>query len=749
VPGDATELTVAPLAPDPFAPVELDPEFFGTFTGDLFFDFPEFPPFRFLDLCADDGALPGCPPGVGGTVLAPLGHETLGDFRLGSAIRPVFDVRNNCGDFYPAEEDEHPIFVWANHPAVFEVTYHWTARPGSTETVTVSNADSDDPEFLRFADDSAEHRLASSAWPRECFLLTEIPVLPASGDSTLRGPYTVEVNATSFAGETASRTYSFHTGRGVRPPTYYWDRDDHNFDIQVPVKRGTQGSGVAIIHESAATTCADVEADGFHLLEVLPRDESGYMFYGLNEPIDTSPGGPYDRSYTSRDVIHVRDLEEGTAYLACIWWFESAERSFDSATVVEREMMWITTPNRLTASVVARSVDNFTARGLDADSYELGFSCASDPRTMTLPPTPMIVHEHVAIPGTPVLCDYASRQIGIPTIGHFVTPAGTRQTFALPLDPRSPRGFQAFEVELSTPEEPGPTVTFNAYFTEGSDSGFEDWGFGIPLVFEPLPEEPEELPTEIRIDTLASGVDPDGRDGLLVTATFDRPVQLSASLLGDPCLTGPEPSFTSDGLSVRHIFRLDGLCLLTRYSVVLEVEDRAGNTTSFADIAPGLPLHPGATYFAGTEWTDGYHVEYTVQAISSGTPGGAGLAHVSSFRATIDGLDLNLGGRRGCLEENFESERLIRRGTDVWGEEISLTASFGAEQGFRELRDGLVSCYPYADHRYRHWRASVTSTFTIAEFESGSITIEFPAPEISGIRGPISLSLIIRGEVTG
>jgi len=202
----STEFTLAPLAP-----VEADSLIGGFFTGDLFFDIPGFGPFRFLDLCADDGALPGCPFGVGGTVLAPFDHgglHTLGDFRLGAAIRSVFDVRNDCGDHYPAAEDEHPLFVWANHPAAFEITYHSTIRRDLTTTVTVSNTDSDHPELLRFAEDAAEGRLATSAWPRECFLLTQIH-LPISG--AVPGDYIVEINATSITGETASKTYAFNT----------------------------------------------------------------------------------------------------------------------------------------------------------------------------------------------------------------------------------------------------------------------------------------------------------------------------------------------------------------------------------------------------------------------------------------------------------------------------------------------------------------------------------------------------------
>jgi len=748
-PSDTTELTVAPLAP---VDADLPPGVF--FTGDLFFELLEFGPFRFLDLCADDGGLPGCPLGIGGTVLAPLGGglDSLGDFRLGSDIRSVFDVRNNCEAHYPAAEDEHPLFVWANHPAVFEITYNWSARRDLTETVTVSNADFEHPEFLRFTEDAVEGRLASSAWPRECFLLTEIPVTLSSGDSTFTGNYTVEVNATSFTGETASETYAFNTGTRARPPTYFWDRDDHSLDVLVP-KKSDQSVGVSVIHESAATACADFEADGWDFSRVIPAEESGYLFPGLSDPIDQGPDWPYDSAYTRRETINVVDLEEGTAYLICIWWFETAERSFDGSDIVERETMWVTTPNRLTASVLARSVDNFTSRTLSADSYELGFSCASDPRSLTFPPREMIIHEHLEIPGAPVLCEYSGREIRIPTIGHFVTPGGTRQNFALALDPTSPRGFQTFEVELSTTEEPGPTLTFNAYFTQGSDSGGNHWQFGTPRVFEPLPDEPEELPAEIRIDNFASGVDPDGRDGIRVTAQFDRPVHLSASLLGDPCLTGPEPSYTLAGFSPTYDFRLDGLCLRTRYSVVLEVEDAAGNTASFADVAPGLPEHPGATYFRGTGWTDGYHVAYEVWNTGYSSAFSA-PPHVARFEVAVDGerWDMRRGSR--CLLENLpDVPGFERRGGSpdaVWGEEVAITITFTAVEP--DLADGSPGCT--ASDRFRHelWTASLSSTFPALALELDPefevrVPITATNPYDSG--STITLDLVIVGRVTG
>ncbi len=729
--GDSTELTVAPLREDPFAPVEIDPLFEGLFTGDLFFEFLEFPQFRFLDFCADDTGLPGCPAGVGGTVLAPLGGglESLGDFRLGATLKDASGTGSACGT--PGEGDR-PLFLWANHPAEFEITYHPVpSRAGPPTTLTVSNADFDHPEFLRFADNAAESRLATSPWPRECFIL-----VPSDGPWT---QYAVEVDATSFAGVTASKTYNVDIREGPRPPVVLNPLDDNAIRAFIPVK-ATQAATLSLVHHSDPTTCAEVEADG-RFGEVLPAEESGILLdWGSETAYDeASPSWPYDPAYNRQRIINVIDLEEGSTYLVCIWWLESADRSFDGSVVVERERRWITTPNRLTAIVTAKAVQNLSGRALAADSYTVRLSCASELRSLTIPPSDMTIREFLAVPGDPTLCDYGGRQIRIPTTGSFVTPGGDRGEFALSLDPTSPRGFQTFEVNLSTEAEQGPLLIVHAFFVEGSDRGGDRWQTGTPIVFEPLPEEAEGLPSQIRIDTLTSGVDADGQDGLRVTAEFDRPVRLAASLLGEPCLSGADPSFASGGFRQTYSFRLDGLCLLTRYSVVLEVEDEAGNSAAFADVAPGLPEHPGATYFRGTGWTDGHDVAYTVW-----TAGGLGSS-VDRYTVGINGVDFEMQERTRCLPDTIGPGpgAHTRTATDMWGEEVTVTVSFHARQRDRSASPG---CIAYDDHRYDSWSANVTTTFTIAEFEAGDITIEFHPTDPRG-GTPLEVVLVIRGRI--
>ncbi len=737
---DGAELIVAPLAP-----VDADFRFGDFFIGDLYFEFLDYPPFRFLDLCADDGALPGCPPGVGGTVFAPVSDPPAGGFRLGSHIRTSGDARATGATCDPTEPDESLVYVWANQPAEFNITYYprgfnreSAIRGGLLRTVTVSNADPTHPEFLRYAEDWAEHRLATSAWPQECFILT--PILQRLGDDTLTRTYdryTVEVEATSFEGESASRTYAIIRSRLTTTLTV---RDDHSIDISIP-PGGTRASGrwsrMSLIHESVTTTCADLEADGFHSLELTPADESGMIFYGLG------------------DTIHILDLKEGTTYLLCIWWFLDAERSFDDPIVVDREMRWITTPNRLTPVVTALAVQNRSVLPfLPAGSYTVRFC-----ETITIPSRDLPFPESTPIPGSPVLCDWAGTRFPNPAIGLFTTPTGARGEFAIMLDPSSPRGTQILRADLSTADERGPTLILSAHFLEGSDSGGDVWEIGPPLIFEPLPEDPEELPAEIQIDRNASSLEPDGQDAIRITAEFDRAVILNASLLGEPCLTGPEPSFTSPGRSATGggfmttwSFRFDGLCLLSQYSVVLEVEDRAGNRASFADIAPGLPEHPGARYFNGMGWTDGYHVEYKVWSTGA-PPSVPRKLYVGHFEVSVAGerWDMRLPSR--CLKDNLPGALPFenRRGSPdaVWGDTPTITVSFSASEPGPTGDGG--GCTPSERYRYESWTANVASTLpSVADLEIGApFEMRVPITTVPYGPAPIDVELVIVGTVTG
>ncbi len=298
-------------------------------------------------------------------------------------------------------------------------------------------------------------------------------------------------------------------------------------------------------------------------------------------------------------------------------------------------------------------------------------------------------------------------------------------------------------MDLSTDEEPGPTLVLSATFSEGSDRGGATWQTGPASVFEP--GLPDEESAEIRIDDFASGVEPDGRDGIRVNAVFSRPVRLRASLLGDPCLIGPEPSFESAGLRETHSFRLDGLCLRTLYSVALEVEDEFGNTATFADVTYP-PIVPGARYFDGTGWSDGYRVEYSVSTsgVTSGDFSPPGV-HLARYEVTIDGEDFDLASGIGIYCFAGDSSVTPATGTDTWSDEVSVTINFAVEQ--RAEVPG-PQCPPHADHRLRHWYASVTADFTIADFESGEITIPFEARDPAFPDSTVNATLTITGRVT-
>ena len=91
------------------------------------------------------------------------------------------------------------------------------------DIIGFGNADPEHLEFLRWTEDAVEGRLATSAWPRACFVIPEHP------DDT---SYVVEVEATSFLGETASRTYIFEVPEGRRPSVSYEPFSDHDVRLR-------------------------------------------------------------------------------------------------------------------------------------------------------------------------------------------------------------------------------------------------------------------------------------------------------------------------------------------------------------------------------------------------------------------------------------------------------------------------------------------------------------------------------------
>jgi len=748
----------------------------GIFRPDLYFELLDFGPFRFVDLCADNPGLPACPGGIGGTILMPLGggFDVLGDFRLGdrlgvAASDATCQPTSSDGVSYHADRAfVHPVLLWASHPADFDIRWYPIDLPEvrRDDRPTVSNADPDHPEFVRFAENATEGRLATSPWPGLCFELWEV----TGWDERT---YEVEVSATSFTGETATRTYTWEIPDGRRPPVGFELLNDHDVRIGVPIKAGMGASVTAIAADDPAT-CTDVEASGRDDFgEVLPSDDSGFIIDWGRQSSDVAYAGTetYDPAYDANQVVNLLHLREGSRYRLCIWWLEGAERSFDESTIVEREIHTIVTPSSLRPLIRLRSVENTTGRDLGPGEFSISAACPNS-TTIALPGLEEGQTQGIPLADRPTLCDYAGAPY--PDAQRVeVTADAHSTTFAIPLshagEPRSER----FTADLSADgPEPGfgtgtlsdgslrgPQATFDVRYRSSAGDGSAEWHLGDPYVFEPPPDESEELDDVIRIDSFASSVSAAGRNAIRVDAAFDRPVRLSASLLSPPfaglsgeglCLTGPRPTASSSGFSESHSFTMDGLCLHTFYTVLLEAVDEEGNTGVFTDMT-----QPAAVFlteagphsdFSGTARTDGYEVRYQLLwTQTDGPPGSvASPTHLAAFEVRIDGKRFDLRGD-GCFDELRPLVDPAVTGEDAWGEEVVIEVSLAIREGSPD-----AGCEPTAGAS--GWRASVTSTIpSVAALGEDPFEVRIPitATEPLGRESPIGIELTIRGSVRG
>ncbi len=733
---------------------------------DFYFDFPLFTGFLFVDSCADDSGLPGCPAGVGGTVLAPLdgGLDSLGDFRLGTRLGSA-PRSEDCFAYTDRQprETQHPVYLWSSHPASYDIRIlpNPIDDPGTVDIIGFGNADPEHLEFLRWTEDAVEGRLATSAWPRACFVIPEHP------DDT---SYVVEVEATSFLGETASRTYIFEVPEGRRPSVSYEPFSDHDVRVYVPIT-ASQSAAVTVIDADDPTSCSEVEADGrARFGSILPSADGRFIMDWGRQALTGARAAtePLDPAYDAHQVVNVMGLSSGTRYRLCVWWLEGPDRSFSEASIVEREVHWFTTPDRPTALIEYFSVQNTSGRSVEAGEYRITAACPGG-GTVAVPDVRLDNNEATGTPldARPVLCDYDGRRAPAAVVVRAVTEAYTKE-FSIPLTASWIPfvGVRAvfFDVDLADGDrDPGSLdVSFLVTYRWASGgAGFgADWGFGLTGAFEPDPEDPAVLDDIIRIDIFASGVSPDGRDGIRVNAAFDRPVRLSAwvlphrlftSLTGeDPlCLTGERPTISVDTLSESHSFRLGGLCTLTAYTVVIEAEDEAGNRGVFTDMTVPAALFVAGTNvfsdFDATGHTDGYHVNYFVENSAAST---LSAVFTNAFEVSVQGVDWDMRRSNRCLSENRVGTPGFELGlprTAVWADEVAVTIYFEADEASFAGSDGCASL----GWGHSLWRASITATFSIEDFERG-VTIPVSASEVTGAIGgrPVDFNVIIRGSVT-
>ena len=136
----------------------------------------------------------------------------------------------------------------------------------------------------------------------------------------------------------------------------------------------------------------------------------------------------------------------------------------------------------------------------------------------------------------------------------------------------------------------------------------------------------------IRTDIFASGVSPDGRDGIRgMPRSIDRcgsqpgscrTACSPVSRVRIRCVSPASVPRSVWTLSESHSFRFGGLCT-SPYTVAIEAEDEAGNRGVFTDMTVPAALFVAGTNvfsdFDATGHTDGYHVNYFVENSAAST----------------------------------------------------------------------------------------------------------------------------------
>ena len=230
------------------------------------------------------------------------------------------------------------------------------------------------------------------------------------------------------------------------------------------------------------------------------------------------------------------------------------------------------------------------------------------------------------------------------------------------------------------------------------------------------------------------------------------PHRLFTSLTGeDPlCLTGERPTISVDTLSESHSFRLGGLCTLTAYTVVIEAEDgRATLRRLHRHDGPGRTLRGGHQCLQRLRRHRSHRrMPRQLFRRERQQPQRSPAVFTNAFEVEYCRVDWDI-----CVDQSLpERERVGTPGfssglprTAVWADEVAVTIYFEADEASFAGSDGS----PLPGWGHSLWRASITATFSIEDFERG-VTIPVSASEVTGAIGgrPVDFNVIIRGSVT-
>ena len=305
---------------------------------------------RFIDACAD--ATPGCPFGVGGTVLAPGG--STGDFDIYS----MSSVRDNLWQCRPVVvgDGAYPVLLVANQPARLEISYYPVGSPSLAQTVVVDLTDPEGSAHRDFQAAVARGETPPAAGVHHCWVLRA-----QAGDSL----YQVEVQGSGLGGDVDTFSGVLEVG-GARPPVWISARSEWELLIGIPVtSEPEQRSVVRVLYRSEGLSCSDIEGTALAGASTVVAAPS-FGSYRYREHI-VEVVGTYDPAYDAHEYWSV-SLQEGYGYLLCVWWVSTPDSSSfepESVQVDEREQRRIVAPDRYRPQVVTGW---FTAARLVAGS---------------------------------------------------------------------------------------------------------------------------------------------------------------------------------------------------------------------------------------------------------------------------------------------------------------------------------------------------------------------------------------------
>jgi hypothetical protein len=120
----------------------------------------------------------------------------------------------------------------------------------------------------------------------------------------------------------------------------------------------------------------------------------------------------------------------------------------------------------------------------------------------------------------------------------------------------------------------------------------------------------------------------------------------------------------------------------------------------------------------------------------------------TAFEVVVGSDRWDLRESSGCFSENLAGTGGFHSygSTAVWGDDVTVTVYLSVDDAYL---DGPAGCVSYGPG-YSTWRASVTATFTIEEFERG-VRIPVVAADVNELSPdpPIQFEIVIGGAVTG